>query len=279
MNAELHDPRSSAFVRVQTLFAFVAQGFRLAWSYKLNFASRYLALLVSVLFFYFLDQMFKRAGVRVVEGGTYFAFLLVGGAFLKYLDVAIRSFAETLRDEMLMGTLEPLLATATPARLALLGPSAFMLIEGTLLVLAQLLIGAAFGADFSRANWLSAALIVLVSLASLLCWGILSAAFTLIFKRSDPITFLVGAIAYVFSGVFFPVTVLPPILQVVSYLLPFTYALRALRGALLAGATPADLAPDALILLAFAALLLPLALWSLRAAIRYLKRSGELAHY
>ncbi|HLF26101.1 MAG TPA: ABC transporter permease [Anaerolineae bacterium] len=261
------------------LSAFAAQGFTLAWSYQLNFASRYVALLVSVLFFYFLDQMFKRAGVHVVEGGTYFAFLLIGGAFSKYLDVGMRAFAETLREEMLMGTLEPLLATATPVRLALLGPSAFMLIEGTLLVFVQLIIGGVFGADFSRANWLSAALVVLVSITSLLCWGILSAAFTVVFKRSDPINWLVGAIAYVFSGVFFPITILPPPLQVVSYLLPFTYALRGLRGALLNNATLADLAPDLLALLAFTVILLPLALWSMRAAIRYLKRTGELAHY
>jgi ABC-2 type transport system permease protein len=260
-------------------WAFVRQGFSLATSYKLNFASRYLAMLVSVLFFYFLDQMFKRAGVRVVEGGTYFAFLLVGGAFLKYLDVVIRSFAETLRDEMLIGTLEPLLATATPVRLALLGPSAFMLIEGTLLVLVQLLLGAAFGADFSKANWLSAFAVVAASLASLLCWGILSAAFTLSFKRSDPITFLVGAIAYVFSGAFFPVSILPPALQIVSYLLPFTYAMHGLRGALLDGATLSEIAADILALVAFAAILFPVALWALRIAVRYLKRTGELSHY
>jgi ABC-2 type transport system permease protein len=271
--------RLSAFNRGQKLLAFARHGFTLAWSYKLNFASRYVASIVSVLFFYFLDQMFRRANVQVVEGGSYFAFLLIGGAFSRYLDVGMRSFAESLREEMLMGTLEPLLATATPVRLALLGPSIFMLIEGTLLVLFQLIAGALFGADFSRANWLSAIVVVGVSVASLLCWGVLSAAFTVVFKRSDPINWLVGAIAYVFSGVFFPVSILPPLLQIVSYLLPFTYALRGLRAALMSGATLPDLLPDLLPLLAFTAVLLPLALWSLRVAVRYLKRTGELAHY
>src|SRR3972149_5620909 len=230
-------------------------------------------MIVSVLFFYFLDQMFKRAGVRAVEGGSYFAFLLVGGAFLKYLDVAMRSFAENLREEMLMGTLEPLLATATPTRLALLGPSAWMLIEGTLLAMFQLLVGAWFGADFSRANWLSAVGVVVVSLIPLLCWEILSAAFTLIFKRSDPVTFAAGAIAYVFSGAFFPVSILPPFVQVISSLLPFTYAMHGLRAALLTGAAPADVMPDVLPLIALSVVLLPLSLWALRFAIAYVKRT------
>jgi ABC-2 type transport system permease protein len=83
----------------------------------------------------------------------------------------------------------------------------------------------------------------------------------------------------VFSGVFFPVTLLPPWLRLISYALPFTYALRALRGALMRGAGLAELAPDLLVLLAFVALLLPLSLWSMRYAIGRLKERGELVHY
>jgi len=261
------------------LSAFVLHGFRRAWSYKVNFASRYLTVGVSVLFYLVLDRLFQRAGVDSIEGGTYFAFLLVGGSFLRYLDEGLRAFAENLHEEMVMGTIEPLLATATPNRLALLGPSAWLLIDGALLVFFQLVVGVAFGADLSRANWLSAIVVILFGLLAMACWGILSAAFTIVFKRTDPINWLVSAIAYVFSGVFFPVSVLPPALQVVSYLLPFTYTLRGLRAALLRGATLAEVAPDVLALLVFAAVLLPLALWALRKAIAHLKRTGELAHY
>jgi len=261
------------------LFAFLRHGFALARSYPLNFAAHYISMAVSVVFYYFLDQLFSRAGVSVVQGGSYFAFLLIGGAFWRYLELGMRSFAENLREEMLMGTIEPLLVTATPTRLALLAPSAWMLIEGTWLVFVQLAIGALFGADFSRANWLSAAGVTLVSMASLLCYGVLSAAFTLMFKRSDPVNWLVGATVYVFGGVFFPVALLPAPLQAISSLLPFTYALRGLRGALLQGHGLAELAPDLLALLAFTAVLLPAALWALERAVRRLKQTGELSHY
>lgn len=261
------------------LGAFLRQGFTLASSYKLNFVSRYVSTAVSVVFFLFLDEMFRRSGVRVVESGSYFAFLIIGGAFSRYLELGMRSFSENLREEMLRGTIEPLLVTATPTVMALLAPSAWMLVEGTLLVLAQLLMGAAIGADFSQANWLSVVVVSLVSLVCLLAYGILSASFTIVFKRSDPINWLVGATMYVFSGVFFPITILPPLMQVVSYLLPFTYALRGLRGALMNGADLAAVAPDLLALLAFIAVLMPLAVWSLRAAVRHLKRTGELSHY
>jgi ABC-2 type transport system permease protein len=119
----------------------------------------------------------------------------------------------------------------------------------------------------------------LTSVACLLCYGILSAAFTLVFKRSDPVNWLIGSTAYVFSGVYFPIDLLPPLLRVVSYALPFTYAVRGLRGALMEGRTILQLRVDLLALLGFTAVLLPLSLWAMRRAIEHLKRTGELSHY
>jgi ABC-2 type transport system permease protein len=180
---------------------------------------------------------------------------------------------------MLMGTIEPLLVTATPITLSVLGPSSWMLIQGTLIVIGQLLIGVLVGADFSQANWGSALVVLLISLTSLVSYGIISAAFTIVFKRTDPMSWFVNSIAYVFSGVFFPIELFPPWLRIISYLLPFTYALRALRGALMEGASLAELATDIAILLGFAVVFLPLSFWALRFAIRRMKETGELVHY
>ncbi len=261
------------------LLALVKHNLWLAWSYKLNFFTRYLAAVAAVLLFYFLDQLLQLSGQATFDEGTYFTFVLIGGSFLRYLELASHAFSANLRDEMLMGTLEPLLATATPITLSVLGPSSWMLIQGTLIVIGQLLLGMLVGADFSQANWSSTMVVLLVSLTSLVSYGIISAAFTIVFKRSDPMNWFINSIAYVFSGVFFPIELLPPWLRIISYLLPFTYALRALRGALMGGATLAELAPEIAILLGFSAVLLPLSFWALRFAIRRMKETGELVHY
>jgi hypothetical protein len=139
------------------------------------------------LFYLFLAEMFERAGVAIVSGTDTFTFLLIGGAFSKYVEIGMSSTSNTLREEMLMGTLEPLLATATPVTLALLGPSVFLVGEGTLLVLAQLLMGALLGADFSRANWTTAIVVTALLVGCLYCWGMISAAFTLRTKRQEPV--------------------------------------------------------------------------------------------
>lgn len=261
------------------LAAFFQHGLLLARSYQLNFAARYVAAFVSVFFYFFLAQLFARNQVNVSPGVDYFTFVLIGGAFSKYVEIAMRTLADTLREEMLLGTIEPLLSTATPAALALMGPSLFIISEGTLLVFAQLMMGALFGADFDRANWLSAIVLTILLIVCLSCWGVISAALTLRYKRRDPINWSIGAISYLFSGVFFPITALPSAMQIISYALPFTYGLHGLRGALLNGGTLIDLWPDVLALLLFTAALLPCAIIFLRRTTRYLKVSGAIGEY
>lgn len=252
---------------------------RLAWSYKLNFITRYLGTVVSVLLFFFLDRLLRANGNSQIEGGTYFTFLIIGGAFARYLELASHAFSANLRDEMLRGTIEPLLATATPVTLSLLGPSSWALIEGTLLVLLQLGVGWAVRADFSQANWVTTLVVLLISLICLLSYGIASAAFVVVYKRGDPMNWLINSVAYVFSGVFFPIELFPPWLRVISQVLPFTYALRALRGALMRGESLVERWLDVVVLLGFTAVLLPLSLWAMRFAVRHLKQTGDLTHY
>lgn len=264
------------------LFAFTEHGFRLATSYRLNFVSHYISMLTSVVFFYFLAQVYRTSATNIFRayGGDYYAYLLLGGAFSVYLSLCLRTFAEHLREELLIGTLEPLVATATPMTLSLLGPSLWSLIEGTLIAILQLAIGALFfGADFSHANWFSVLVVSLISIVCLVSWGIVSASFTIIFKRSDPINWLVGAITYVFSGVFFPVSILPAWLQVISFLIPLTYALEAMRGAMLVGRTLGELGLPLLALVLFTLVLLPLSVFALQRAINYLRETGSLSHY
>jgi ABC-2 type transport system permease protein len=267
---------------IAKLLAFTEHGFRLAISYRLNFLSRYISPLTSIVFFYFLAQVFRASGNTVLRnyGGDYFAFLLLGGAFSVYLGLCLRIFSEHLREELLQGTLEPLVVTATPMTLSLLGPSIWSVLEGTFIVVLQLAIGALLlGADFSHANWLSVLVVSVISIVCLVSWGIASASFTIIFKRSDPINWLVGAITYVFSGVFFPIALLPAWMQVVSYVIPLTYALEAMRGAMLTGRSLADLGLPLIALVGFTAVMLPLSIYSLQRAINYLRETGSLSHY
>ena len=88
-----------------------------------------------------------------------------------------------------------------------------------------------------------------------------------------------NALASLLGGVYYPITVLPDWLQLLSRLVPVTYALRAMRLALLQGAPFAELIPDILALAFFAVLFLPLSLVAFRYAVQRARVDGSLTHY
>jgi ABC-2 type transport system permease protein len=134
------------------------------------------------------------------------------------------------------------------------------------------------GADFARADWLAALNLGGLAVLAMGAWGLLSAAFVLVFKRADPLSWLADVTLYMFAGVYFPIDVLPPVLKPIAYALPLSHALEGLRLALMQGETLAQLGRYALILLAFDLALAPLAAWAFSAALRHVRRTGSLEH-
>jgi ABC-2 type transport system permease protein len=263
------------------LLAFLERGFRQAASYRLNFLGNYLGTLLTVVFLYVLAQFYGEARPQALAPyGDYFTFLLIGGAFARFLSLGLRHFGRELEHELATGTIEPIMVTATPPALALLGPSLWIFCEGAVLAGLQLAVGAwFFGADFSRANWPAALAIGALALGALGAWGVISAAFVLAFKRAEPLGWLVDVTLFMLAGVYFPVAIIPPALRVFAYLLPLSYALEALRFALMRGAGLGDLWWYALVLLGFNVVLVPGSVLALRYALERVKREGSLGHY
>ncbi len=264
------------------LYAFIRRGFLHAASYRLNFLGTYVGGLLSVVFFAVLAQFYGNAQPAALApyNGDYFTFLLIGAAFARFLSLGLRHFGRELEHDLAAGTIEPVMVTATSPGLALIGPSLWILVEGVLLLVLQIAMGAlAFGADFSRANWPAALVFTLLTLLALSGWGLLSAGFVLMFKRAEPLSWLVDVTLFMLAGVYFPVQVIPWGLRVFAYLLPLSYSLEALRFALMRGDTLADLWQYAAVLVGFAVVLLPLGLWGFQRAIDRVRRGGGLGHY
>ena len=266
-------------MRLTKLIIFIQHSFQLSVAYRLNFVLSYLSVLLTVVFLYFLDKLFSGSQDQALVQYDYFTFVLIGFTFSRLLRGAVQSFSSRLREQLAWGTLDALLVTATSVVSILLGPGIWLLLDALIIIILQLGLGILLGADFSQANWWAALWVILISLSSLLAYGVISAAFTLVYKRSDPVNRGIIAIAYLFSGVFFPIELLPGFMQIVSYLLPFTYALRSLRQSLMQGATMQDIQFDLVVLTGFTLLLLPLAIFVLQAAVQYTRRTGNLSHY
>src|SRR5208282_4190135 len=123
--------------------------------------------------------------------------------------------------------------------------------------------------------------VVVVLFATLLSFsglGIFSSAYLLLFKRGNPAKWFFLGVSSVVGGMLFPVSILPAWLQVVARLNPVTYALDAMRAALLDGAGLPAIAHPLLILLLFALALLPASILAFSLALRRTKANGTLSH-
>lgn len=247
-------------------------------SYPANWFFRAGAIFFSLWSLFFLSRAFGASSPFLARfGGDYFAFALLGIAFTTLTAGALSGVARRVRELQLLGTLEALFAApVAPFRLVLLlalYPMLLALLQTSLLIA----IGAGlFGASFPEANVGAAALAALLSVAIYLAFGILSASIVLVFKRGDPLAWLLGALTYLFSGVVYPVEVLPAALRPLSRLLPATHAIEALRSALLLSAEWRTLCQPLLILLLFCSVLWPLAALCLHLALRRALREGNL---
>ncbi|MDD5289345.1 MAG: ABC transporter permease [Dehalococcoidales bacterium] len=262
--------------------AFFKRDLSLALSYRLSFALQLISIFFSVASFYFLSKLFGSALVSQLAeyGGDYFSFVLIGLAFNGYLSLSLSNFSQSIRDGQMMGTLEIMLLSPTRLSAILVSSSLWSYLLTTVNVLVYFIVGILlFGFDISKANFLTALVVMILSIASFSSIGILSAAFVLLVKKGDPVSWIYGGASSLLSGVLYPISVLPGWLEPLSRLLPMTYALDAMRLAMLKGYSLYDVRFDILVLLAFTVVLTPLAFMAFSKALKRAKMEGSLIQY
>ncbi|HEX5660344.1 MAG TPA: ABC transporter permease, partial [Polyangiales bacterium] len=128
-------------------------------------------------------------------------------------------------------------------------------------------------------NLASGLLIIVLTTLVFVGIGVLSASFTMVWKRGDPIGPLISATFFLLGGIIYPPKILPSWISWLSQLLPVTHGVEALRRVLLQGHTLADVRTHVLILAGFAVVLLPGSLLAFGLAVRRATRDGTLLQF
>lgn len=269
-------------ILLQVMPAFLKRDLISEASYRFSFILQIVGIFFNVAVFYFIAQLLGQSAAPYLApyGGDYFSFVLIGIAFAGYFNVGLSSFSNRLRQSQTTGTLEAMLATPTSLSAIILSSSLWDYLLTTIRVLVYLVIGGLFmGVNLGKGNYAAAFLVLLLTVTSFSSLGIIAASFIMVLKRGDPITWLFNVVSGLLGGVYFPVAIMPDWMQAFSKLLPITYALEAMRLALLQGAPLQELIPEILALAAFSVILLPLSLFAFRYAVRLAKVDGSLTHY
>ena len=237
---------------------------------------------LSTLTFYFLSKLLEGFTVSYLKpyGGNYFAFVLIGIAFFSYLGVSVQELSKTIREGQMLGTLEALLVSQTGIPTIILSSTLYGFIWASLKVIVYMMLGVfIFGVNLEKANIPGAFLILLLTISSFMSLGIISASFIMVFKKGDPTGDIFIRISGIPGGLYYPISVLPEWLQVLSYILPITYALEGMRLSLLQGYSLSALMPNILALSMFSLVMLPLSLVIFSYAVKRAKKDGTLTQY
>ncbi len=243
-------------------------------SYKVSFAIEAIDIAIGVAAFFFLSRLLGADP----QGYDPFEFILVGIAVNGALSTTLASFANGIEGDSGSKSLKALLVTPTSPQALVVLSSLYPILRASLDLLLYVVGGLAFGLSFASVNVGGALLVFALSLLAFASLGVLSAAYTLVLKKGEPILWLSGALSWLLGGVFFPVDLLPAALQQAAQLLPITHALEALRALLLSGADLAAVSTHVIVLAGFAFVGLPLAMVVFGTAVRWGQRSGTLGH-
>jgi ABC-2 type transport system permease protein len=213
-------------------------------------------------------------------GGNYLGFAAIGFLVAQLQQVGVDGLARRVRTAQIMGTLEAEMATPAPPWMVL-GATPVYEFGGAALRSTAYLWGATIlvGLALPHTNVLTLLVSVPLVLAAFVGLGLLTAGTTMLVRRTNPVSLLLGSLSFFVSGVVYPVTVLPKWLQAAGKLLPLTHALTALRGAFLVGAPPGAVADSLAALALFAAVLIPLGAATFGYALRRARVDGSLTHY
>lgn len=216
-----------------------------------------------------------RTGTSDVAG-----FLFLGWGAYMWISHVLWGPGTALRTEQVRGSLEAVFITPASRLVIVFGPAVIevfwaLWMFGVVGVALWLI----FGVSFTLLSVLRALTIIVLAVPALYGLGALFASVVLRFGEVGALVQAVRGIFTVFSGMTFPIIILPEWARAVALSLPPTYLIGDLREVLLKSASLVALVPDLAVLLSGGLLLCGLAIVAFRRTERYARRGGSLAQY
>ena len=210
----------------------------------------------------------------------YVSFLIVG----ILISSLILPLQQGVQSRISPWTLESILMTGLKTPTFILGTVIWPYILSVILFIPQLVLGVVYFHAHLIVDPLSFALSLLISSSIIFSLAIVSTAFRIVTKTSDPVTWSLGVAASLFSGMTFPIQHLDdyvPGLSYVSWFLPQTWVYHIVRLSTLDGASILNpsVATSFGVAAIFGLILLPISLRVFRWGLTRAKRDGTLGHF
>lgn len=201
-------------------------------SYKISFFGQIFLIALTVITFFFISETFTNTNSIYLEEykNNYFFFAILGISLLDLITFTLRSASQSIREAQILGYLDSLLNSKININYLVFNFMIYPFLKGILRILIYYIFASTLiQIEISFLNFLIIIILSSLCFVSFIGFGYITAAFIIKFKQGDPINFLIGFIISIFSGILFPVTVLPSEFFEVSRLIPITHGLEMIR--------------------------------------------------
>jgi ABC-2 type transport system permease protein len=210
-----------------SVLAFVRRDMRAKRTYKLGMTLGILNTLLAALTYAFLGQNAQLPGLA--KGVSFVTFLIVGVAFNEFMIESLKAVQKSVSPS----ELEEILSLPVRLRVFVVGNVLWGYLWHGINALAYLSVGILFfGVTFGAVDYAGAGITLVFGIALMLSFSLLASGVLLVTKQGDIVQWVIGALGALFSGVYFPIALLPTPLQSVSWFLPQTYFLALIRESL-----------------------------------------------
>ena len=226
----------------------------------------------------FIGMGMEQLSGQDIDGRNLVLYLVIGTLVWRYLSLIFYWITDVIAMERWEGTIEYTLMAPVRRVTHMAGQTFFAVIYSLIfsaIILAVTVV--LFDIDLSSANMFGGTLMLIVGSLSFIGVGIMGSILPLLFpERGSQMTHVIIAILLLVSGVYYPVSVLPELLQKLAVLSPATYVLEGTRLALLEGTPTRQLWPFNWPTLIMGIIAIPIGLRVFGMAERYAKRAGKL---
>lgn len=253
-------------------------------SYRFALGLRYLGMFINLVVLFFVFGLFKEfkapANVLTEADGNWIAYVITGGLAMTILGTCMKAFVSDIRNGQMLGTLEAILSS--PMSITRLLSASWLYNVATVFVRLGVSIGILIWLIDLQPSMMSPLVMIAAFLSMVVAFsplGILSAAFTLAYKKGDPVALFIGSTFVLFGGVIFPPHRLPDVLEPFSNFLPITYATQLTRKSMLTAAEWSQVTTEITVLLCFGLALFPISVLTFRWGLNKARRDASLAMY
>jgi ABC-2 type transport system permease protein len=261
---------------------FFIRDFKMLFTYKLAFSVSFLGSIFNVLIMIIFGSMFGALYLTTINdyGGNFITYILIGAIGWGFLWIIMDITSKSVSREMMLGTLESILATPTKLKTLIFSYALFGSFFGILSMVILMLVGFAFfGVSvFSTANGFTVIVFILSAIMAM-GLGMIFSGLTIWLKNIGDTVALIQGVTMFFCGVYFPISFLPGFFQPLARFIPFFYSMEGLRQSLIPINQGSSVIYYIIVLIVLAIVSICLGLFVLNKGLIKAKKDGSLMYY